>query len=133
MTTVDTAAPVARPARFDLLRATMLLLHFGIIAYACWGWHQTTRLALFVYVLFLPLIVLQWLFNRGTSFVANWESMIRHGEWRDPENPFEGRLFQKLFGAIGIRFTQAQINTMLVLIMLTFWLVAMLRMVLATE
>lgn len=130
MTTVDTAARAARPARFDLLRATMLLLEFAIIAYACWGWHQNTRLGLFVYGLFLPLIVLQWLFNRGTSFIANWESMVRTGHWRDPDNPFEGHLFQRLFGVFGVRFSQAQINTLLVLTMSTFWLVAMLRMVL---
>lgn len=132
MTALDSGAAETgvRPTRFDALRAFMLLIHFGIIAYACWGWQQTTRIGLFVYILFLPLIVLQWLLNGGTSLVANWESMVRTGHWRDPHNPFEGHLFQKLFGIFGLRFTQAQINTMLVLTMSMFWLVAALRMVL---
>ena len=117
--------------RFDLLRAAMLLLHLGVIAYVCFGWQMESRIGLFLYVQSLPLIMMQWLFNRGTSFVANLESLIRTGRWRDRGNPFEGRLFQQLFRYVGLDFTRAQISTLLVTAMAMFWMVAMFRMVLA--
>ena len=117
--------------QFDLLRATMLLLHFGVIAYVCWGWHAQSRIDLFIYVQSLPLIMLQWILNRGSSFVSNLESLIRNGRWRDRQNPFEGRLFQQLFRVIGLDFTRAQINTLVVLAMTLFWIEGMFRMVMA--
>jgi hypothetical protein len=123
-------AQVYRRGRFDGLRALMLLLHFAVIAYVCLGGQAESRIGLFAYVLLLPAIIMQWCLNWGTSIVSNIESLIRHGRWNDPDNPFEGRLFQALFALFGINLTQAQITVMVILTMMNFWIVAMFRMVL---
>jgi hypothetical protein len=114
---------------FTFARVVTMTIHFAIIAYMAIGWTATTRIALFVYAVLVPLIVLQWLFNRGASFVSNLESLATTGRWRNPDNEYEGRLFQALLRKVGLNFTQAQICTLLVITMMMFWMVAMFRMV----
>lgn len=114
----------------DPLRAAFFLLHAAVIAYVAIGWTMESRWGLFVYTLVVPLMMLQWVLNRGSSIVNNIESYWRTGRWRDPENGLEGVFFQTLLNTFGIRAGQAQINTFVVSALFLFWLTAMFRMVL---
>jgi hypothetical protein len=116
----------------DALRLSLFLVHAAIVGYVASGWTAGTRPALLAYLLLLPLIVLQWLVNRGASLVSNLESLARSHRWRDPQSGREGELFRGVLASAGIRATQAQITTVLVATMLLFWLTAFFRMILIT-
>ena len=93
------------------------------------GWTSGEADALLAYVILLPLIVLQWLLNGGSSIVSNVESLIRRGRWRHREGGLEGAFFDTVLRSVGIRATKAQINTVVVSTMFLLWIVALLRMV----
>jgi hypothetical protein len=121
------ASPATLP--FNYARAITMTIHFAIVAYMSIGWLANSRIGLFIYVLLVPLIMMQWLFNLGSSIVSNIESLATTGRWRNPDNEYEGHLFQALFRKVGLDLSQAQVCTMLVLVMAMFWMVAIFRMV----
>jgi hypothetical protein len=115
---------------FDSLRIALFSLQLGILGYVALGWLIPSRVALFLYTLLLPLIVMQWLLNGGASIVNNIENLIRVRRWSDARNPFEGAFFKTLLQAIGVPASQAQITTVLCFLMLIFWISAICRMML---
>jgi len=119
-----------RAIAFDGLRIALLILHLGILGYVALGWLIPSRVALYLYTLLLPLIVIQWLLNGGASIVNNIENLVRVGRWNDSRNPFEGSFFKTLLRAIGVPASQAQITTVLCFLMLIFWVSAICRMML---
>ena len=121
-------APAAA-GRTDLFRITVFLMHAGIIGYVASGWATDSEIALLAYVVLLPLIVLQWLLNRGTSVISNLENLARTGRWRDPHNGFEGAFFRTVLNSVGVDATRAQINTGVIGVMFILWVVALVRMV----
>jgi hypothetical protein len=129
MSVADTTADTT-PRRWDALRAGTIALHLAIVAGVCVGWQMNSRIGLFLYMLLLPLIMMQWLFNRGSSFIGNLENMQRTGHWRDPRNPYEGRFFQVLLRKVGVDISPFEVGLLLTIVMAVFWLVATYRMVL---
>jgi hypothetical protein len=119
-----------RAIPFDSLRIALFGLHLAILGYVALGWLIPSRVALFLYTLLLPLIVMQWLLNGGASIVNNIENLIRVRQWNDARNPFEGAFFKTLLQAIGVPASQAQITTVLCFLMLIFWISAICRMML---
>jgi len=119
-----------RAIPFDGLRIALLILHLGILGYVSLGWLIPSRVALYLYTLLLPLIVIQWLLTGGASIVNNIENLVRVGRWNDSRNPFEGSFFKTLLRAIGVPASQAQITTVLCFLMLIFWVSAICRMML---
>jgi hypothetical protein len=124
----QTSAATDSPFKTDFLRTKLFLFHALIVAYVTFGWMAETRLALFVYIMVLPLIGMQWLFNRGSSVINNWESRLRTGHWRDTRNPYEGRFFVGVINNLGVPATPAQVNTVVIFAMLMFWLAGLFRM-----
>jgi hypothetical protein len=115
---------------FDGLRASWFAVHVAIILFAGTGWLIAWRPVLFVYLLLLPLIVLQWLLNGGASIINNFENLARTGRWNDQNNPFEGAFFSTLLKAVGIHVNEAQVTTLLCFVMLIFWVAALCRLML---
>lgn len=113
----------------DPLRISVFLMHATIVGYVVSGWAAETGIALLAYVVLLPMIVLQWLLNDGASVISNFESVVRTGRWRDPNNRFEGAFFRTVLNSIGVDATRAQINTGVVGIMFIFWIAGFARMV----
>jgi hypothetical protein len=120
----------ARAPRFDELRWVLFIAHLGIMAYVATGWMIPSRVALYVYMLLLPMIALQWLLNGGSSIVNNIENLARSGRWNDPSNEFEGAFFKTLLKAVGVRANQALITSVLCFLMLIFWVAALCHMIL---
>ena len=114
----------------DALRLSLFLVHAAVIGYVVSGWLSPTRTGLLVYLVLLPLILLQWLVNRGASVVSNLESLIRTHHWRAPEHGIEANVFRSILSSIGIRASNAQVNTVLVSTMLLLWMSALARLML---
>jgi hypothetical protein len=112
------------------IRAGLLLLHAAIIVYVTLGWATTSRIGLLTYALVVPLIMLQWLVNGGSSIVTNFEILARTGHWSDSSGHLEGTLFQRALGGLGIPATVPQVNAVVVMAMFFLWTTAMYRMIL---
>ena len=120
--------------RQDSLSLSLLAAHLAVIAYVLIGWMSMSRLALFFYVLLLPALALQWLFNHGSSLLTNYESYLRTGHWRDPRNVDEGAFLQNLIErATGLRPSRAQMMTVVYSLLFLFWQAALFRMVMITS
>ena len=114
----------------DSLSYGLSAMHLAVMVYVLVGWTSGSRIALLVYLLFLPGLALQWLFNRNSSLLSNVESYLRTDHWRDPRNVDEGALLQNLVAsATGLRASPAQIMTVLYSLMFLFWQGALFRMV----
>ena len=127
---LDRLAKSSDTVATDWLSVAMFLIHAAIVGYVVSGWTSDSREALLVYLILLPMIVLQWLLNGGSSLVSNMESLKRTGRWRDPKQDLEGTFFQSVMKSVRINASKAQINTIVVVSMGMFWTVAFFRLML---
>lgn len=114
----------------DKLRQVSIAVHVVIVAYVAIGWTIPSRSFLFVYLLVLPGILLQWILNFGSSIVVNLENLARIGRWDDDGNVFQGTFFQTLLGEAGLVLPNTVINAIACIFMFVFWVEAMWRMIL---
>ena len=70
----------------DALGNFCFYLHFAVMIYIVLGWLVPVQALLIFYVGFLPLVAVQWQFNKNSCVLKNLESLIRTGQWRDPHN-----------------------------------------------
>lgn len=113
----------------DSLSYGLSAMHLAVMVYVLVGWMSDSRIALLLYLLFLPALALQWLFNQGSSLLSNVESYLRTDHWRDPRNLDEGALLQNLVeSATGLRASHAQIMTVVYSLMFLLWQGALFRM-----
>jgi hypothetical protein len=78
----------ARP-RSDRLGLSLFIFHVLIGTYLIFGWMVPAAMALAFYMVVLPVIAGQWLLNKGSCVLNNFETWLRHGRWRDERNPEE--------------------------------------------
>jgi hypothetical protein len=116
--------------RADKLRQISIGVHLVIVAYVAIGWTITSRPFLFIYLLVLPSILLQWILNFGSSIVVNFENLARIGRWDDDRNVFQGAFFQTLLREAGLVLPNSAINAIVCILMFIFWVQAMWRMIL---
>jgi hypothetical protein len=112
------------------LKRASIAIHLVIVAYVAIGWTITSRSFLFVYLLVLPSILLQWILNFGSSIVVNFENLARIGCWDDDSNAFQGTFFQTLLHEAGLALPNIVINTIACILIFVFWVQAMWRMIL---
>jgi hypothetical protein len=84
-----TAAPSPLEKR-DLLGSVCFYLHFAVMIFIVAGWAVPMRPVLFFYLGFLPVVAIQWQFNKNSCVLNNIESFLRHGSWRSQHNAEEG-------------------------------------------
>ena len=114
----------------DWLGVGLFLVHAAIVGYVVSGWLVESRTGLLIYLLALPLIVLQWVLNGGSSIVSNIESLQRTGHWRDPNSGLDGAFLRSVLKSVGTEATTGQVNTVTVSIMFLFWIEALSRLML---
>lgn len=118
------------PFRRDRLSYGLLAVHLAVMAYVLFGWMSNSRIGLLVYLLFLSALGLQWLFNRGSSLLNNFDSYLWAHQWRDPRNADEGAFLQNLVKwATGRNANATQIMIVVYATMFLFWQAALFRMV----
>jgi hypothetical protein len=121
---------ITRSFQRDSLSYGLLVMHLMVMAYVLVGWMTSSRIGLLLYLLFLSGLALQWLFNRGSSLLNNFDTYLRTQHWRDSRNADEGAFLQNLLRwATGLRASPAQIMTVVYSLMFLFWMAALLRMV----
>ena len=114
----------------EKLHSCFFYVHASIVAYVALGWLITSRIALYVYTLLLPMIAMQWLLNGGNSMIDNVENLLRNGCWQDPGRGRERGFVATLLRRAGIRANRFQITTALCSLMLIFWVCAICRLML---
>lgn len=118
------------PFRRDGLSYGLLAVHLTVMAYVLFGWMSNSRIGLLVYLLFLSALNLQWLFNRGSSLLNNFDTYLWTHHWRDPRNADEGAFLQNLIKwTTGLNADQTQIMIAVYSMMFLFWQAALFRMV----
>lgn len=84
-----------------ILLSALRLLHYAALAYGMLGWLVPSTAALVVYLIYLPLIVLQWWLNHDTCVLDSLHSRLSTGAWRAPAaNPDEGQFIRNLVARV---------------------------------
>jgi hypothetical protein len=124
MASIDVQEPAG--PRSDTLGLTLFVFHLGVGLYILTGWAIPSVYALTFYLTLIPAVVLQWLFNRGSCVINNFESWLRTGRWRHPGNPEEGRWLQMLiYWAIGVRPSGRHTDALCYGVMAVLWLLGL--------
>ncbi len=107
----------------DLLGISFFLFHLCICAYIVWGWVVPSTSALVFYLVFLPLVAMQWLVNRGSCIISNFETLLRARRWRDPQRAREGRFISTAaFSLFGVKTSPANIDALSFGALFLLWL-----------
>jgi hypothetical protein len=123
-TDIDAALP-DHPAKRDLLGGFCFYLHLAVMVFILSGWIDPWRPGLYIYVGFLPLVILQWQVNKASCILNNIESWLRSGRWRNPQNKEEGAWFLNLVKDLtGVTLTAGQANAINYGVVIALWLVA---------
>jgi hypothetical protein len=86
------------------------------------GWAMWWPHALLFYLAFVPVVALQWQFNRNSCVLNNLESLIRTGAWRDASNEEEGAWLLTLArDVVGLRVRPAQMEAFIYVVLLVLW------------
>src|SRR5215475_4359065 len=111
----------------DALGWACFLLHIAVLLYVMLGWTVAGRCWLPIYMLFLPVMILHWKFNRGACVLNNLENWLRVRRWRAPEtNREEGAWLRTLLvDATGVALSRGQMDWVIYGAMGLFWLLAL--------
>lgn len=113
----------------DLLGIAFFLIHLCICAYIIFGWLVPSTSALVFYLVFLPLVAMQWLVNRGSCIIGNFETLLRERRWRDAKAAREGRFISTaVFSLIGVKTSPANIDTLSFGALLVLWLLGFMHL-----
>jgi hypothetical protein len=124
MASIDYQEPVG--PRTDTLGLSLFIFHLGVGLYILTGWAFADATALTIYLVIIPAVVAQWVINRGSCVINNFESWLRTGCWRSRCNPEEGRFLQMLFyWLLGVRANNTRTNTLSYAVMGCLWLLGM--------
>ena len=117
--------------RRDGLGQSCFWLHVAILCFIVTGWIWPGRGLLIFYLLFLPLVALQWLLNRGACVLNNIENWLRHRRWRAPErNAEEGAWLRTLIRRrTGIVLSRRATDVLNYSALALFWALAWARFV----
>jgi len=119
---IATALPSHAAEKRDALGTLCFYLHFAVMIYIVTGWLAPFSAALIFYLCFLPAVAVQWQFNKNSCVLNNFESLLRSGRWRDPNNTEEGAWLQTLaLNVTGILFKPWQMDAFTYFIIAVLW------------
>lgn len=95
-----------------LVVASLRLAHYAALGFGLIGWAIPVKGVLVAYLIFLPLVALQWRLNRDACVLDNVESWLRHGRFRAGDaNPDEGSFIANLIARVlGLRLTPRAVS-----------------------
>lgn len=121
-----TTAKKPERGRRDALGQFCYWLHLAIVLFAVVGWLAPWRGLLIFYLCYLPLLPVQWQFNRTSCILNNIETWLRTGRWRNPSNPEEGAFLLRLIESVlGLHPTMRQMDVIIHALLGVFWLLAL--------
>jgi hypothetical protein len=125
---IATTAPSAVEKR-DLLGNVCFYLHFVVMVYILSGWIVPFAPALLFYAAFMPLVAIQWQFNKNSCVLNNIESLLRYGTWRAEQNAEEGAwLLTLVKNATGVALKAWQMDAITYGVMFVLWGAAVLHL-----
>lgn len=74
----------------DVLGLSCFVSHLALSGFVLAGWLIPSPEVLVPYLVLLPVIAAQWVINRRSCVINNFESWLRTGRWHDPANREEG-------------------------------------------
>jgi len=108
-----------------MLGLSFFLLHLAVCLYILTGWAVSSAPALMFYLVFLPVVAMQWMVNHSSCVINNLETFLRTGHWRDASNLEEGRFVSMLLSWLfGMRPGQAQLDFLCYGMLFALWLFA---------
>ena len=132
MASIDFQEPAG--PRSDLLGLALLIFHLAVGAYILTGWAIPSVYALSFYLVLIPAVVAQWVVNRGSCIINNFESWLRTGKWRHPSNSEEGRWLQMLIHwAFGFKPEVRHTDYLSYAVMAVLWLLGLTQLILLTS
>lgn len=119
----ETSAGVAAQKRKrDALGQFCFALHFAIMIFIAVGWAIPQSAVLVLYLVFLPVVVVQWQFNKNSCVLNNMESLLRTGRWRDPGNAEEGAwLAGVVRSVLRLDIKAVQLDAFVYVVLVLFW------------
>ena len=121
---LETTIP-AHPQKRDALGQACYIVHFLPLIFIVSGWLSSWRGLLIFYLVFLPVIFMQWKLNKGTCVLNNIESLIRTGRWRNPSNREEGAWLRTLVNdKTGWNVSRSGIDIFINTMLVIFWCLA---------
>jgi hypothetical protein len=124
-TVLETALPEA-PQKRDLLGSFCFYLHFAVMIFVLSGWLLPWHPMLIFYLVLLPAMVAQWLFNKNSCVLNNTESWLRTGQWRDSRNVEEGAWLRTLArNLLGWEMAHWQVDAFTYTVMGSLWLLGL--------
>jgi hypothetical protein len=106
----------------DGLGQACFWLHIAVLVAIVGGWALPQRQALYVYLGFLPLMVLHWRLNGNSCVLNNLENWLRSGQWRDPKNREESQWLLTLVRSVtGLAFKPWQMDAISYGALLLLW------------
>jgi hypothetical protein len=122
-TDIDAAIP-QHPDKRDLLGNVCFYVHFAVMIFIVTGWLYPWHATLYIYLGFLPLVIVQWQVNKSSCVLNNIESWARTGNWRNPQNKEEGAWFLNMVKDVtGITLQPWQANAINYSVVVLLWCV----------
>ena len=130
------------PAEEDALKAPLLTgraasalgvfchgLHMALVFYALLGWLMPSASWLVVHLIYMPMLVVVWLLNKGVCPLNNLESWLTTGRWRNPQNTEEGSFLVAIVERyLGLHPTQRQMDAITYALMGLVWVLSWLHL-----
>ncbi|MEI9931667.1 MAG: hypothetical protein WDM89_14285 [Rhizomicrobium sp.] len=106
----------------DALGNVCFYLHFAVLIFIVAGWTIPVRAVLIAYLVFLPLVIVGWQFNKNSCILNNIESYLRYGTWRAAQNEEEGAWLMTLIRNVtGIQLKHWQVDCITYGFMTLLW------------
>ncbi len=113
----------------DFLGLSFFLVHLFICAYIIFGWVVPSTSALVFYLVFLPLVAMQWLVNSGSCIISNLETLARTRRWRDPNSAREGRFISTAaFSLLGLNTSPSDVDSLSFCALFILWLLGFIHL-----
>ena len=68
----------------------MATVHTACIPYTLLGWVVPNATWLKIHAAFVPMMIVQWWFNRNVCILSNVESYLRYGQWWRQDDSNQG-------------------------------------------
>ena len=119
-------ADAAEAAGRDGLGKFCFWLHVAVMLFVVSGWLVPYVPVLVSYLIFLPVMFLQWRMNKSSCVLNNIESLLRTGHWRNPANREEGAWLRTLLGdVLGIHLTGGQMDIFMNSAIFLLWMLGL--------
>ena len=102
------------------------VLHLGLMFFILLGWVVPHSGTLVTHLVFVPLVIISWMFNANSCPLNNIETWLTKGTWRDPDHREQGSFLVVVVETyLGLHPTQRQMDMITYGLMALAWLLSL--------